>query len=83
MQGRIYLGGALSGRDIEAVNKTVSGLVKLLFPKPEMPVPDEDLEWIVRLALEVPAARQGTAEALLQERVPKHPLQLHPGRWTE
>jgi ATP-dependent Lon protease len=52
MQGRIYLGGALSGRDIEAVNKTVSGLVKLVFPDPEMAVPDEDLEWIIRLALE-------------------------------
>jgi ATP-dependent Lon protease len=52
MQGRIHLGGALSGRDIEAVNKTVSGLVKLIFPDPEMPVSDEDLEWIVRLALE-------------------------------
>jgi ATP-dependent Lon protease len=52
MQGRVYLGGALSGRDIEAVNKTVSGLVKLLFPDPAMPVPDSDLEWIVRLALE-------------------------------
>jgi len=52
MQGRIFLGGALSGRDIEAVNKTVSGLVKLLFPSTDMPVPDEDLEMIVRLALE-------------------------------
>ncbi|HRZ83607.1 MAG TPA: BREX system Lon protease-like protein BrxL, partial [Candidatus Hydrogenedentes bacterium] len=52
MHERVHLGGALSGRDIEAVNKTVSGLVKLLFPDPEMPVPDEDLEWIVRLALE-------------------------------
>ena len=52
LQGRIYLGGALSGRDIEAVNKTVSGLTKLLFPKPDMPVSDEDLEWILRLALE-------------------------------
>ena len=52
MQGRVHLGGALSGRDIEAVNKTVSGLTKLLFPDPEMPVPDEDLEWIVRVALE-------------------------------
>jgi hypothetical protein len=49
---RIHLGGALSGRDIEAVNKTVSGLTKLLFPDPEMPVPDADLEWMVRLALE-------------------------------
>ena len=35
MQGRVHLGGALSGRDIEAVNKTVSGLPKLLFPDPE------------------------------------------------
>ena len=53
MQGRVHLGGALVGRDIEAVNKTVSGLTKLLFPDPEMaPVPDEDLEWMVRLALE-------------------------------
>lgn len=52
MQGRVHLGGALSGRDIEAVNKTVSGLTKLLFPDPEQLVPDEDLEWIVRTALE-------------------------------
>jgi len=53
MQGRVHLGGALSGRDTNAVNKTVSGLIKLLYPSPEMPVSDEDLEWAVRLALEV------------------------------
>lgn len=52
MQGRVHLGGALSGRDIEAVNKSVSGLTKLLFPDPDAPVADEDLEWIVRTALE-------------------------------
>ncbi|WP_419191363.1 BREX system Lon protease-like protein BrxL [Saltatorellus ferox] len=52
LQGRVFWGGALSGRDINAVQKTTSGLLKLLFPDPEMPVPDEDLEWIVRLALE-------------------------------
>jgi len=52
IQGRVYLGGALSGRDIEAVNKTISGLAKLLYPDPDMPVSDEDLEWMVRLALE-------------------------------
>lgn len=52
MQHRVYLGGALSGRDIEAVSKTISGMTKLLFPDPEMPVPDLDLEWIVRVALE-------------------------------
>src|SRR5262249_26854886 len=52
MQSRVYLGGALSGRDIEAVNKTISGLTKLLFPDPSMSISDEDLEWMVRLALE-------------------------------
>ncbi|MCA3011284.1 MAG: protease Lon-related BREX system protein BrxL [Myxococcaceae bacterium] len=52
MQGRVHLGGALSGRDIEAVSKTISGLTKLLFPDAEAPVPDEDLEWMVRMALE-------------------------------
>jgi ATP-dependent Lon protease len=52
LDGRIHFGGALSGRDIEAVRKTVSGLVKLLYPNPSTPVPDSDLEWIVRIALE-------------------------------
>lgn len=52
MQNRVHLGGALSGRDLEAVNKTVSGVIKLLFPDETMPIADEDLEWIVRLALE-------------------------------
>ena len=52
LQNRVFWGGALSGRDIEAVNKTVSGLIKLLFPDPQMSVGDEDLEWIARLALE-------------------------------
>ena len=52
LQGRLYWGGALSGRDIEAVNKTISGLLKLLYPDPGMPVSDEDLEWMARLALE-------------------------------
>ena len=52
LQGRAHFGGALSGRDMEGVNKTVSGLAKLLFPDPEMPVSDADLEWILRLALE-------------------------------
>jgi len=52
MHERVYLGGALSGRDIEAVNKTVSGLTKLLFPDPAVAPLDEDLEWMVRVALE-------------------------------
>src|SRR5690554_534535 len=53
MQNRVHFGGALSGRDTNAVNKTVSGLLKLMYPDPEMPVSDDDLEWAVRLALEV------------------------------
>jgi ATP-dependent Lon protease len=52
LDGRIHFGGALSGRDIEAVRKTVSGLAKLLYPNPSSQIPDADLEWIVRLALE-------------------------------
>jgi uncharacterized protein (TIGR02688 family) len=34
LQGRVHLGGALSGRDGNAVGKTVSGLLKLLYPGP-------------------------------------------------
>jgi ATP-dependent Lon protease len=52
IQGRVTYGGALSGRDLNAVNKTVSGLLKLLYPDPTTPIPDDDLEWAVRLALE-------------------------------
>ena len=52
LQGRVNYGGALSGRDITAVNKTVSGLLKLLYPDPDMPVPDDELEPLVRLAME-------------------------------
>ncbi len=52
LQGRVNYGGALSGRDITAVNKTMSGLLKLLYPDPEMIVPDAELEEMVRTALE-------------------------------
>lgn len=52
IQNRVFWGGALSGRDIEGVHKTVSGLLKLLFPDSSMAISDEDLEWITRLALE-------------------------------
>lgn len=53
LQNRVFFGGALSGRDTNAVNKTVSGLLKLLYPSSDVPVPDEDLEWAVRIAMEV------------------------------
>ena len=53
LQGCVFWGGALSGRDLNGVNKTVSGLLKLIYPDEHAPVNDEDLEWAVRLALEV------------------------------
>jgi ATP-dependent Lon protease len=51
-QGRIHLGGALSGRDTTGVQKTVSGLIKLVSPNPDTPVSDEVLEWALRIGLE-------------------------------
>ena len=53
LQNRVFFGGALSGRDINGVNKTISGLLKLIHPGQDAAVSDEDLEWAVRLALEV------------------------------
>jgi ATP-dependent Lon protease len=52
LQGRIRFGAALSGRDTTAVQKTMSGLLKLMFPDPESEIPDDALEWAARLALE-------------------------------
>jgi ATP-dependent Lon protease len=52
LHGRVQFGGAFRGRDVEAVNKTISGLLKLIQPNPQTPVSDEDLEWAVRIALE-------------------------------
>jgi len=52
MQGRVHFGGALSGRDTNGVNKTISGLLKLLYPGMEDAISDEDMEWAVRQGLE-------------------------------
>lgn len=53
IQNRVFFGGALSGRDLNAVHKTIGGLLKLISPDPVAPISDDDLEWAVRLALEV------------------------------
>ena len=79
LQGRVNYGGALSGRDITAANKTVSGLLKLLYPDSEMLVPEDELEELVRLALEVRRRVKAAAETSLQERVPEYALQLRYG----
>ena len=52
-QGRLQWGNQLSGRDRRATNKTVNGLLKLLWPDPEMEVPDDALAWTAELALEL------------------------------
>ena len=68
LMGRVHFGGALSGRDQNAVTKTVSGLLKLIQPDGNTAVADDDLEWAVRLALEMrrrvkeQQKRIGTAE---------------------
>ena len=49
---RIQFGGALSGRDVNAVQKTMSGLLKLMYPDNSADIPDDRLEWAARLALE-------------------------------
>lgn len=52
-QSRIQFGGALSGRDTNAVQKTMSGLLKLMYPDSNADIPDDAIEWAARLALEV------------------------------
>jgi len=49
---RLHLGGALSGRDTNAVEKTMNGLLKLMFPDSAAELPDEAIEWAAKLALE-------------------------------
>lgn len=52
LQGRLLFGGALSGRDTTATQKTISGLLKLMFPDPDSEIPDDAIEWATKLALE-------------------------------
>ncbi len=52
VSSRIDYGGALSGRDTTAVNKTINGLLKLMQPNPEVAVSDELLEWAIKVSLE-------------------------------
>ena len=52
IQGRIHFGSALSGRDTNAVQKTINGLLKLMYPDTNAEIPDEGIEWAARIALE-------------------------------
>jgi uncharacterized protein (TIGR02653 family) len=53
VQGRLEWGSQLSGRDRKAVNNTVDGLLRLLYPDPAMEVPDDFLQWAAALAVEM------------------------------
>ena len=53
IEGRVRWGRALSGRDRRAANNTVDGLLRLLYPDPDMEVSDEELAWAVELSLEL------------------------------
>ncbi len=52
LQGRLEWGDQLSGRDRKAANNTVDGLLRLLYPDPEMDVPGEFVAWAATIALE-------------------------------
>lgn len=53
IQSRLVWGDQLSGRDIKAANNTVNGILKLLWPNPEIEVPDDVLGWAADMALEL------------------------------
>lgn len=53
LQGRVEWSRNLSGRDRRAVNLTTDGLLRLLYPDPEMDVPDDFLHWAASLAVEM------------------------------
>jgi uncharacterized protein (TIGR02653 family) len=57
---RIAFNDSWRGRDVEAVEKTVDGLLKLLYPDPEANVDSGDLEWAMELAT---VARRRVKEA--------------------
>ena len=52
IRGRVEYGSALSGRDRRAVDLTVDGLLKLIYPDPEVEPSDDDLQWALLLAME-------------------------------
>jgi uncharacterized protein (TIGR02653 family) len=53
VRGRIDWGNQLSGRDRRAVENTVNGLLKLLYPDPDADVPTDFLDWAAELAVEM------------------------------
>ena len=65
LQGRVHFGGALSGRDQNAVNKTISGLLKLIYPDPSQPCPTKTSNglsgWLWKCAGGSKSSKNGSA----------------------
>ena len=80
LQGRVTFGGALSGRDQNAVNKTISGLLKLIHPSPGRAGSRRRPGMGGAAGPGVPPPGQGAAEANRLGRVPQHAVQLHAGQ---
>lgn len=57
---RIAFNTSWRGRDVEAVEKTVDGLLKLLYPDPDAAIDSEDIDWAMELAT---VARRRVKEA--------------------
>ena len=60
VRDRVSINDSWRGRDVEGVEKTVDGLLKLLYPDPEVQVAGEDLAWAMNLAT---VARRRVKEA--------------------
>jgi uncharacterized protein (TIGR02653 family) len=52
IRSKIEYSAALSGRDRRAVDLTVDGLLKLLYPDPETEPSDGDIQWALQLGME-------------------------------
>ena len=80
LQGRVTFGGALRGRDQNAVTKTINGLLKLYPPVADRASSRPGPRMAGASGVGVPAAGEGATKAHWSGGVSQHPVQLHP--WT-
>ena len=79
LQGRVHFGGALSGRDQNAVNKTVSGIVEAALPGPCAGGARRRPGMGGSAGAGSASSGEGAAEADRLGRVPQHAVQLRHG----
>jgi predicted ATP-dependent Lon-type protease len=78
LQGRVFFGGALSGRDTWATQRTVNGLLKLLYPNPDAPIPDDALDSATRWART--AWRSSWSRRSFRARTASAPIRCRPAK---